>query len=216
MDDLRAHINKLREDFSQGILTEKDADANPAEQFKLWLQQAVESRVTEVQAMDLCTVSPEGKPSSRIVYMREFNNNNYWFYTNYNSRKAQDLQKNPNVCATFFWKELERQVRIEGKVTKATAAESDAYFNARPFDSKIGAWASEQSRALTSRDELEKKVEELKNKYTPENIKRPDFWGGYIITANYYEFWQGRKSRLHDRIIYTQSDAIWKIRRLFP
>jgi pyridoxamine 5'-phosphate oxidase len=215
-DDLKAHIKKLREEFILGALNERELDADPAGQFKLWLQQAVESRVTEVQAMDLSTVSEQGKPSSRIVYMREFDRNSYWFYTNYNSKKAKDLEVNPNASACFFWKELERQVRIEGQVIKASATESDAYFNLRPYDSKIGAWASHQSHELLSREALEANVELLKKKYTPETIHRPPFWGGLVLKANYYEFWQGRKSRLHDRISYTLTDGQWKITRLSP
>jgi pyridoxamine 5'-phosphate oxidase len=216
MDELKAYINKLREDFSHGSLDEKDCDPDPAQQFSLWLQQAVSSRIGEVQAMNLATVSAEGRPSSRIVYLREFENNNYWFYTNYNSKKVRELEKNPHASLTFFWKELERQVRIEGTVSKATAEQSDRYFDARPFDSKIGAWASSQSGNLKSRAELEKKVEELKLKYTPENIRRPDFWGGLILKADYYEFWQGRKSRLHDRISYQPDKNGWRIARLSP
>jgi pyridoxamine 5'-phosphate oxidase len=216
LDDLKAHIKKLREDFILGALSEKEVDLDPANQFKLWLQQAVEARVTEVQAMDLSTVSEQGKPSSRIVYMREFDLNNYWFYTNYNSKKSKDLETNPNASACFFWKELERQVRIEGQVKKATEAESDAYFNARPYDSKIGAWASNQSGRLLSREALEEKVEFLKKKFTPETIQRPPHWGGLVLNANYYEFWQGRKSRLHDRISYTLTNDRWSISRLSP
>jgi len=157
-----------------------------------------------------------GKPSSRIVYLREFQNNNYSFYTNYNSKKAQQLVTNPNATFTFFWPDLERQIRIEGIVVKASAAQSDAYFNQRPYESKIGAWASEQSHLLSSRQELEHKVEELKKLYTPQTITRPDFWGGLILKANYYEFWQGRKSRLHDRICYELKDKHWNIIRLAP
>jgi pyridoxamine 5'-phosphate oxidase len=216
MDDLRAHINKLREDFSKGALTEKEIDPDPSRQFQFWLQQAVESRIIEVQAMNLATVSGNGKPSSRIVYLREFENHKFWFYTNYESKKSKDLAENPNAAVTFFWKELERQIRIEGTVKKASPEQSDAYFNARPYDSKIGAWASAQSYALSGREELEKKVEDLKAKFTPENIKRPENWGGYILTANYYEFWQGRNSRLHDRISYTFEKENWVIQRLAP
>ena len=216
MDELKDHINKLREDFTKGTLNEADVNKDPALQFELWLQQAVESKINEVQAVHLSSVSLEGKPSSRIVYLREFQNNNYSFYTNYNSKKAQQLFKNPNAAFTFFWPDLERQVRMEGVVVKASAAQSDSYFNQRPFESKIGAWASEQSHVLNSREELEKKVAELKKQYTPETIKRPEFWGGLILKVNYYEFWQGRKSRLHDRICYELKNGSWKINRLAP
>lgn len=216
MDDFRDHINNLREDFTKGTLNEDGVNKDPALQFELWLQQAVESKINEVQAVHLSSVSLDGKPSSRIVYLREFQNNNYSFYTNYNSKKAQQLFKNPNAAFTFFWPDLERQVRMEGIVVKASAAQSDSYFNQRPYESKIGAWASEQSHLLASREELEKKVEELKKQYTPETIKRPECWGGLILKVNYYEFWQGRKSRLHDRICYELKAGSWKISRLAP
>ncbi|WP_317899050.1 pyridoxamine 5'-phosphate oxidase [Aurantibacillus circumpalustris] len=216
MDELKNHITKLREDFTKGTLSEADVSTDPFLQFTYWLQQAVDSKIPEVQAANLATVSSEGKPSSRIVYLREFEKNNFSFYTNYNSRKAKDLEQNPHTCLTFFWPELERQVRIEGKVEKTSAAQSDAYFNARPYDSKVGAWSSEQSNLLFSRGELEIKIEEIKKLYNPETIKRPDFWGGYILKANYYEFWQGRKSRLHDRISYRLQNNNWLISRLSP
>lgn len=216
MEDLKKHITQLREDFTKGSLNESDAAKNPFIQFETWLQQAVMAEVPEVQAMNLATVSEAGKPSSRIVYLREFENNCFWFYTNYNSRKAKEILTSPLVAMTFFWPELERQVRIEGVVKKASVAESDAYFKARPFESQLGAWASNQSDTITSRDELEKKIEDLKKQYTPENIPRPDFWGGFVVEANYYEFWQGRKSRLHDRISYHLTTNNWVISRLSP
>ena len=216
MDDLKNHISKLREDFTKGTLSEADVTTDPFFQFTLWLQQAVDAKIPEVQAANLATVSSEGKPSSRIVYLREFEKNNLSFYTNYKSKKAKDLEQNPNVCLTFFWPELERQVRIEGMVEKASTTQSDAYFDARPYDSKVGAWSSEQSQPLFSRGELELKIEEIKKLYSPENIKRPDFWGGYVLKAESYEFWQGRKSRLHDRILYTLQNNNWLISRLAP
>jgi pyridoxamine 5'-phosphate oxidase len=216
MEDLKNYISRLREDFMHGTLDEKDVDKDPSQQFKLWLQQAVESRIFEVQAMTLATVSLDGKPSSRIVYLREFENNQYTFYTNYNSRKSKELVKTPFASVTFFWKELERQIRIEGPVEKTSAEQSDTYYNARPYDSKIGAWASEQSNKLSSRKELEDKVEKLKSQFQPETIKRPDFWGGFILNASYYEFWQGRQSRLHDRIAYELRNKVWNISRLAP
>jgi len=216
MDNLKDHIAKLREDFTKGTLDESHVNKDPSLQFRLWLQQAVSSEIPEVQAMNLATVSAEGKPSSRIVYLREFENNNYSFYTNYKSKKSKDLQTHPNACITFFWPELERQIRIEGVVEKASKEQSDNYYNARPYDSKIGAWASGQSSLLSSRKELEDRVEELKKQMSPETIQRPDFWGGFVLKANYYEFWQGRKSRLHDRICYTCNNNNWNISRLAP
>ncbi|MBL7931415.1 MAG: pyridoxamine 5'-phosphate oxidase [Bacteroidia bacterium] len=216
MDNLQEFISKLREDFMNGSLLEKDIQEDPFAQFKCWLNEAVEAKVPEPQAMNLATASPEGKPSARIVYLREFQNNDFWFYTNYGSRKGQQLSINQQACLTFFWPELERQVRIEGIVKKASSAESDAYFNARPYDSKVGAWASNQSHVLSSRAELEERVSELQKKYTPENITRPPHWGGYVLQAEYYEFWQGRKSRLHDRIAYAFDGKTWHISRLSP
>lgn len=213
---MQQHIAKLREDFMGGTLSESDVNKDPVLQFKSWLQQAVNANIHEVQAMNLATVSVEQKPSSRIVYLREFENNSYSFYTNYNSQKGKELEKNPFASLTFFWPELERQVRIEGRVEKASAAQSDAYYNARPYDSKIGAWASNQSHQLQSRDELENLIVDLKKKFTPDTIVRPDFWGGLVLIANYYEFWQGRKSRLHDRICYKSENSNWKILRIAP
>ncbi len=216
MENLQNYIAKLREDFSKGTLDENDTHQNPFTQFQGWLQQAVEAKVPEAQAMTLSTVSLEKKPSSRIVYLREFENNCFSFYTNYHSKKSNELQHNPNAAITFFWPELERQIRIEGTVEKASATQSDNYFNARPYESKIGAWASQQSSHLNTRKELENKIEELTNQMNPETIKRPDFWGGFILKANYYEFWQGRKSRLHDRICYTLKNNVWEITRVAP
>jgi pyridoxamine 5'-phosphate oxidase len=216
MDKLRETIIKLREDFTKGTLNESDVAKNPAQQFEKWLQQAVEAKVPEVQAMTLATVSPEGKPSARIVYLREFEHNQFWFYGNYESRKAKHMEANPNISLSFFWPELERQIRIEGKVIKCHPNNSDTYFNNRPFESKLGSWASNQSGVIASRDELIQKVEVLKNKFSPDTIQRPDFWGGWILQANYYEFWQGRKSRLHDRIVYEMENNVWQIKRLAP
>ena len=216
MDHLREQIIKLREDFTKGTLNETDVNENPALQFEKWLAQAVEAKVPEVQAMTLATVSEDGKPTSRIVYLREFEHNQFWFYGNYNSKKAKHMEKNPNISLSFFWPELERQIRIEGTVIKCHPSNSDAYYNNRPYESKIGSWASNQSGELTSREELINKVEELKKQFTPETIKRPQFWGGWILQATYYEFWQGRKSRLHDRIVYSLEDNVWKIKRLAP
>ena len=212
----KANLKKLREDFTKGTLNDTAVKADPFQQFELWLSQAVESKIPEVQAVNLATVSPEGKPASRIVYIREFENNQFWIYTNYNSRKAKDMLQNQNISLTFFWPELERQIRIEGTVKKADKEKSDNYFKNRPRESQLGAWASNQSGVLKNRDELEAAVETIRNKFEGKDVPRPDFWGGFEITANYYEFWQGRKSRLHDRISYALEKENWIIKRLAP
>ena len=216
MDDLREHIRKLREDFSRGALSESDADPDPAKQFSKWMAQAVEARVPEVQAMTLCTATREGRPSGRVVYLREFGDHEYWFYTNYQSRKGLELDLNPQAAVSFFWPQLERQIRIEGTVRRCGDDRSDAYFNLRPYDSKLGAWASSQSAPLKSRQSLEAEVERFRKEYAPDAIRRPPHWGGYILTADYYEFWQGRPSRLHDRLCYRLHVESWKLVRLAP
>jgi pyridoxamine 5'-phosphate oxidase len=216
MGVLRDEIKKLREDFMKGTLTDTAAKADPFEQFEMWLSQAVEAKVPEVQATTLSSVSADGQPSSRIVYVREFENNKFWIYTNYNSRKAKELMQNPNVSLNFFWPELERQIRIEGIATRASKEHSDNYFSNRPRESQIGAWASNQSGVLKNRDELEAAVENVRNRFEGKDVPRPDFWGGFEIQADYYEFWQGRKSRLHDRISYILEKEKWIIKRLAP
>lgn len=209
-------IKKLREDFTKGTLNDNLVNLNPFKQFELWLLQAVEAKVPEVQAVTLSTVSKDSKPGARVVYMREFENNQFYIYTNYNSRKAKEMLNNVNVSLTFFWPDLERQIRIEGIATKANVEKSDEYFKKRPRESQLGAWASNQSAALKNRDELDEAVENIRKKFEGKDIPRPDFWGGFEITANYYEFWQGRKSRLHDRISYTNERGNWIIKRLAP
>jgi pyridoxamine 5'-phosphate oxidase len=217
MNDLKSHIEKLREDFMKGSLDERSANDDPFLLFSLWMQEAVDAEVPEVQAMNLATVSSEHKPSSRTVYLREFENNIFGFYTNYESKKAHDLTTNPNAALTFFWPALERQIRIEGLVEKMNEIQSDRYFDSRPQDSKIGAWASKQSSILKSRDDLEQQVIHFKALYGDGSIKRPDYWGGYNLKASYYEFWQGRKSRLLDRIVYTLgAENVWQKGRLSP
>jgi pyridoxamine 5'-phosphate oxidase len=210
------HHIRLREDFTKGTLSENEVEKFPSKQFEIWIAEAIEAQIKETHAMNLSTVSPDGKPSSRIVYLREFGNDQFTFYGNYHSKKAKHIEKNPNVSLHFFWPDLERQIRIEGMVVKCSAQESDAYFDNRPYESKLSAWASDQSDELTSRAELEKKVEEFRKKYSEKDIKRPQHWGGWTVQANYYEFWQGRKSRLHDRIVYVLEDSSWKIKRLSP
>lgn len=216
MDDLKKHITRLREDFTKGVLNEMEVHPEPFKQFETWLGEAVKAQTPEVQAMTLSTVSQDNKPSSRIVYLREFENNCFWFYGNYGSRKAQQLAVNPNASLGFFWPLLERQIRIEGTVSLCDDSRSDAYFNNRPYESQIGAWASLQSSALSSRNELEDKLQHYKKQFENQPVPRPPYWGGWVLKANYYEFWQGRKSRLHDRICYSSENTIWKIKRIAP
>jgi len=201
----------------KGELSENDIQKSPDLQFDKWMQDAVDAKVNEAPACNLATVDANNKPSARIIYLREFSNNEFYFYTNYNSRKGNDIAENPNVCLTFFWSELERQIRIEGVISqKADPTKSDTYFNARPVDSKIGAWSSPQSKTLKNREELNTLIDINKNKFSNQEIPRPEFWGGYLIKANYYEFWQGRKNRLHDRISFSLENGTWKIERLAP
>ncbi len=216
MSGVNEHISQLREDFMRGTLSEKGIALLPHLQFEQWMQEAVDAKVNEAQAFNLATVGADHKPSARVVYLREFSENTFYFYTNYQSHKAHDIEINPYVCATFFWPELERQVRIEGLARVADKTKSDAYFQARPAESKLGAWSSPQSRVIASRDVLEELVKKNTEAFAGKEVPRPEFWGGYVIEASYYEFWQGRKSRLHDRIAFVKEEGAWKIERLAP
>jgi pyridoxamine 5'-phosphate oxidase len=216
MEDLRLYINTLRHDFSKQTLNEKDVDASPIVQFEKWFKEAVDTHVNEPNAMTVSTATKDGKPSARILLLRNFNENGFVFYTNYTSRKGVEIGLNPYCALLFFWPELERQVRIEGILQKQTANESDLYFNTRPRGSKLGAWTSEQSKVIESREVLEKEYQKLSENFPGENIPRPANWGGFILKPLSIEFWQGRPSRLHDRILYTQESNNWKIERLAP
>jgi len=217
MKDSGKSVYNIRHDFEKSSLNEIEIEQLPSLQFEKWLNDSVNSNIPEVMAMTLSTVNSQGKPSGRILYLREFGDDKYAFFTNYQSRKANDLIQNPNACLTFFWRELERQIRIEGSVEFHSKEASDKYFHSRPHHSKIGAWSSPQSKVLKNREELEDLVTEFDKRYAKEDVPRPEYWGGYILKANYYEFWQGRKSRLHDRIAYTLTEnKTWKIERLAP
>ncbi len=216
MDNLNNHIANLREDFTKGTLNESDLNKLPDLQFKTWMQQAVDGKIMEPQAFNLATVNKDNKPAGRIVYLRDFSNNQFYFYTNFNSRKGSEIGQNNYVSACFFYPELERQIRIEGTVQKANDDSSDDYFNNRPRQSQIGAWSSPQSKIITNRDELDNYILQNEKKFENKPVTRPKFWGGYIITATYYEFWQGRKNRLHDRICYELKNNNWNIFRLAP
>jgi pyridoxamine 5'-phosphate oxidase len=197
-------------------LSEKEVEINPIAQFQKWWEQAIESKIEEVNAMTLATVNSFGFPSARIVLLKGYNENGFIFFTNYESRKGNELEVNPNASIVFFWKELERQIRIEGFVSKLSEKESTDYFKSRPIESQIGAWASPQSSVIVSRELLENNFTALELKYANQEIPKPPHWGGYILNPVQLEFWQGRPGRLHDRIEYGKVDGDWIIKRLAP
>ena len=215
MDRKVAH---LRQNYTLTNLLETEVDPNPIKQFASWFQEALNADLLEPNAMTLATASRDGKPTARIVLLKGYDEKGFVFYTNYESTKGQQLIANPQAALVFLWDKLERQVRIEGKVVKISAEESDRYFHSRPVRSQIGAWTSDQSRAIDNREVLEKRQQQLEQKYADgDTIPRPPHWGGFRVVPNVIEFWQGRPSRLHDRLVYRlQNDATWTIERLSP
>ena len=215
--DAAAVLAAMRTDYVQSSLSETDVLADPIAQFQKWFAEAVKAQVMEPNAMDLSTVTPDGKPSSRIVLIKQFDERGFTWYTNYHSDKGQQLEHNPNAALLFFWRELERQVRIEGTVVKTTAAESDEYFNVRPLQSRLSAIASQQSAPIDSRATLESHYEAVATALGDAQPPRPAHWGGYRLQPERIEFWQGRRSRFHDRIVFTRgADGQWSMQRLQP
>lgn len=211
------NIADLRKEYSIQNLSETDLEPNPYLQFNKWWDEAIQTEIEEVNAMTLATATRAGIPSARVVLLKEYSEKGFVFFSNYESDKGHELAQNPNACLVFYWKELERQVRISGNVEKISADESDAYFLSRPTDSQVGAWASPQSRVIASRSIIEEKVLELKKEFSVTGISRPPHWGGYIVKPVFVEFWQGRPSRLHDRLKYSlQDNGEWKTERLAP
>ncbi len=209
-------IADIRTDYRQASLSESDVTDNPFTQFANWFDQALKAEVAEPNAMTLSTVNAEGRPSSRIVLIKEFDQRGFSWFTNYDSAKGQDLLTNPHAALLFFWSALERQVRIEGRIEKLSDAENDSYFYSRPLGSRQSAIASQQSQAIASRDLLEQQLAAVVSEFG-EQPPRPAHWGGYRLVPDRLEFWQGRSSRLHDRIVYTQDEAgNWTISRLQP
>ncbi|NBH75907.1 pyridoxamine 5'-phosphate oxidase [Rodentibacter pneumotropicus] len=208
-------LHNIREEYRKRVLSQHDCHKDPISQFELWMNEAITSQVNEPTAMNVATVDENGKPSSRMVLLKEVNQQGFVFFTNYHSKKGLAIEHNPYVALTFFWPELERQVRIEGKAVKISDKQSDEYFASRPYTSRIGAWASKQSAVISGYKSLLAKAALVAAKY-PINVPRPAHWGGYLITPNCVEFWQGRPSRLHDRIQYRLENNIWIRERLSP
>jgi pyridoxamine 5'-phosphate oxidase len=214
---MNPEIYNLRKDYSLQILLETNLASNPISQFAKWWIDVLETKIVEPNAMTIATASSDGMPSARIVLLKGFDENGFVFYSNYKSYKALQIDENPKACLVFFWKEIERQVRVVGLVSKIPPHESDEYFASRPEGSRIGAWASPQSQVIESRDWLDKQNADLTKKMQNSKIDRPAHWGGYVVKPVIVEFWQGRSSRLHDRIQYTlNEDGDWKIERLAP
>jgi pyridoxamine 5'-phosphate oxidase len=210
------NIADLRENYAQGTLDVTDVAPTPLAQFERWFEQALSAQLREPNAMVLSTVSANGAPSARVVLLKGLEEG-FTFFTNYESQKGQQIAAHPVVALTFFWNELERQVRIEGRIERVSAQESDEYFAVRPRSSQIGAWVSPQSTVIESRQWLEDRQAALEAQWQDQAIPRPEHWGGYRVVPHYMEFWQGRPSRLHDRIAYTQQpDGSWRIERLSP
>ena len=209
-------IAEIRRDYMKATLSEDKVERDPFTQFGIWWDEALRAEIDEVNAMTLSTVSEGARPTSRIVLLKGYDTAGFVFYTNYKSRKGRDLELYPHASLLFFWKELERQVRIDGPCEKVSEAESDEYFLSRPEGSRIGAWASPQSQVIASRDVLDQQIIALEDRFQGMSIPRPPHWGGYRVKPEQMEFWQGRPSRLHDRILYTRSASGWQINRLAP
>jgi pyridoxamine 5'-phosphate oxidase len=216
IDEIKKYINTIRRDFANKPLEDNMVKNNPMDQYAIWFEEAMSSDILDPYAACLSTASSEGQPSSRMVYIRDIIDDGFVFYTNYNSAKGSDLLVNKKAAFNIFWGELERQIIIQGTIAKVDEKISDDYFNARPRKSKIGAWASSQSKALSSRDELEDNYSAFEEKFKGIEVNRPPHWGGYSLQPTKIEFWQGRPSRLHDRICYKKENGLWGKKRLSP
>jgi pyridoxamine 5'-phosphate oxidase len=209
-------IADIRKDYKLRSLSELDVAASPIDQFTTWWNEAIASNIDEVNAMSLATADASGQPHARIVLLKGMSENGFEFFTNYESNKGKEMAANSKVALVFFWKELERQIRIEGTVSKLSEAQSNQYFFSRPVESRIGAWSSPQSSVIKDREVLDKNVLQITATFEGKEITRPPFWGGYIVQPESIEFWQGRSSRLHDRIAYFLENNTWSIKRLAP
>ena len=209
-------IAAMRQDYTIGELLESSASPEPWELFSSWFESARNTKILEPNAMILSTVTQDGQPTSRVVLLKDFDQSGLVFFTNYLSQKGEQLAHNPRASILFWWESLQRQIRIEGVVVKISEEESDTYFQSRPYGSRLGAWVSEQSQLIVDRTVLEKRQIEFEEKFAEGNVPRPDHWGGYRLTPNKFEFWQGRSNRLHDRLLYQMQQDAWTRARLAP
>lgn len=209
-------LSNFRKEYNAGSLNENVMPDNPMEEFGKWMSEVINAGFVEPNVMTLSTSTPDGKPSARIVLLKEINPDGFVFFTNYNSRKGRELIANPFAALVFDWHEIERQVRVEGRVEKLSSAESDVYFHSRPETSKLGAWVSPQSSVLKNREELDDRQTEMERKFSDTSIPRPDHWGGFLVRPTTIEFWQGRPNRLHDRVVYYKTEEGWTKHRLAP
>lgn len=216
MNDNTGDLHEDRKDYTLNELTRSTLSSDPLSMFNEWMSDARNADIIDATAMTLATVNENGAPSARIVLLKQFKADGFYWYTNYDSRKGIELSSNPNAALVFYWRELERQVRIEGSVSKASAAESDEYFGKRPLGSRYSAAASPQSQVIENQQWLTERTQDLQNKFDEKTLKRPENWGGYKLTPQVYEFWQGRPSRQHDRFRFTRANNNWQIDRLAP
>lgn len=211
------NVADIRREYERTGLSEEDLASSPVEQFGRWLSEAMAVDPQEFTAMTLATADREGRPSARIVLLKGYDERGFVFYTNYESRKGREMDENPRAALVFYWSSLDRQVRIEGTIEKTSREESEAYFRSRPMGARIGAWASQQSQPLARREDLERAVRELEERFPDGEVPLPDSWGGYRVVPELFEFWQGRRSRLHDRLCYVRlPEGDWRIERLAP